>query len=302
MFNRLSFILIPIIFLSYKSQSQNKGILPLTGIHYFNEGIRAKNIEVKVDGSFLLNNRLPLNKSFEVLLELPSGFTEDKTKMIFAAAELTIVSLNGTVLSNTANVLMDNAARGFPAAGFKELIVKAMLLPGQLKTDPGCIIKIRFYDLKSKNQLRLEFPVAIARPGEAMQISKMLNDFKTATTLKVKSSGVKIKNIIVSVDTTIRVSPKMAYASLDMSSIEGTSLPEVLSGKESFWVFDADLNEIKMTDRQLKQVNSAMENNMVNYLSKIPFRLKTLNNKSFTVRFRWESTDKRKIIDVVMQQ
>ena len=94
----------------------------------------------------------------------------------------------------------------------------------------------------------------------------------------------------------------MAYTSLDSSGIEGSSISEVLTGKESFWVYDTDLNEIKITDKQLKQVGGSMENNMVNYLSKIPYRLKTMTGKLFFVRFRWESSDMRKIIDVVVMK
>ena len=91
----------------------------------------------------------------------------------------------------------------------------------------------------------------------------------------------------------------MAYASIDMTGITGSSLAEVLSGKESFWVYDQNLDEVKISDRQLKQVGAAMEENTVNYLSKIPFRLKTITGKTYIVRFRWESQDKKKIIDVV---
>ena len=280
--------------------SQNKGIYPFTGIRYFNEGIEGKNIEVRVDGSILLNNRLPVNKEFEIRLQLPTGFSEDKYNMIFAAAELNIISLKGMVLFKTANVFKDYEAKGFFARSFKEVIVKVIMKPELIKADPGCVINIRYYDLKSKKQLRVEFPVNIANPGEALQLSKTINDIKTMPAALARSSGIKIKNVDISIDTTIRVSPKMAYASLDISNIEGTSITEVLSGKESFWVYDTDLNEIKITDKQLKQVGGSMENNEVNYLSKIPYRLKTTTGKLFFVRFRWESSDKRKIIDVVL--
>ena len=300
MFHRISVLIISVFLLLTESHAQNNGILPLTGIRYFNEGIWGKNIDVRLDGSTLLNNRIPLNKEFEVRLQLPTGFVQDKTNMIFAAAELNIVSVKGVVLSKTPNVFKDNETRGFPANTFKEIIVKLMLKPELIKAEPACIIKLRYYDLKGKSQLRLEFPITIARPGEVLQLSKQVNDIKTTSASQGRSSGVTIKNIDVTVDTSIRVSPKMAYASLDISNIAGSSMTEVLSGKESFWVYDSDLNEIKITDKQLKQVGGAMENNMVNYLSKIPYRLKTATGKLYTVRFRWESTDKRKVIDVVV--
>ena len=301
MFKRFYIFLAAIFFLLNESAGQDKGILALTGARYFKEGAGAKTIDIKVDGSFLLSNRLPLNKEIEIRLQAPTGFTEDKTKVFFVAAELNIMSLKGTLLLKVPNVFKDNEAKGFAANNLKELIIKVPLRAEVIKTEPGCIIKLRFYDLKTKNQLRLELPVTIARPGEVVQVSKAVNEAKSDISSQAMSVGVKIKNILVTLDTSIRVSPKMAYNSLDMSGIEGTSIVEVLSGKESFWVYDNDLNEIKITDKQLKQVGGAMENNVVNYLSKIPFRLKTNTGKSYFVRFRWESSDKKKLIDVVVK-
>ena len=74
----------------------------------------------------------------------------------------------------------------------------------------------------------------------------------------------------VQVDTSIKVSPKMAYTSMDISNIEGSSLSEMFQGKETFWVYDSDLNEVKITDQLLKKVKGALENNTVNYTLKIP--------------------------------
>lgn len=294
------FLLLSILCLQYNGFAQTKGILPFTGMLFFSEGITAKNIDARIDGAMLTGNRIPLNKEFEIHLQSPAGFTEDKTKVIFAAVEMTIVSMKAVVLGKIANIYKDNETKGFPAATFKDAVVKIILKPELIKAEPGCIIKLRYYDLKGKNQLRLEFPVGIAKPGEALQLAKTVSDIKTSSQAQAKSSGLKIKSIDITIDTTIRVAPKMAYASLDISGIEGTSISEVLSGKESYWVYDSDLNEIKSGEKQLKQVGGAMETNVVNYLSKVPFRLKTVSNKSYFVRFRWESTDKRKIIDVVL--
>ena len=299
MLKRSCFLLISLFCLLNTGFAQSKGVLLLTGILFFNEGISAKSIDARVDGATLAGNRIPLNKEFEIHLLSPAGFTEDNTKTVFAAVEMNIVSLKGVLLGKVPNVFKENEAKGFPAAAFKDAVVKIILKPELLKTEPGCIIKLRYYDLKGKNQLRLEFPVTISKPGEALQASKTISEIKAGAGAQARSVGLKIKNIDISIDTTIRVSPKMAYASLDISNIEGTSISEVLSGKESYWVYDTDLNEIKSGEKQLKQVGGAIENNVVNYLSKIPFRLKTATGRSYIVRFRWESTDRRKVIDVV---
>jgi len=93
----------------------------------------------------------------------------------------------------------------------------------------------------------------------------------------------------------------MAYTSMDISSIVGSSIAGFFQGKEKFWVYDSDLNEVKITDILLKSVEGAMENNTMNCTLKIPYRLKSNYAKLFTVRYRWESADKNQVIDVVVK-
>ncbi len=162
------------------------------------------------------------------------------------------------------------------------------------------MIKLRFFDLKGTNQLRVEMPVAIARPTEVLALAKTLSNLNIDDGGEAVAFGLKMKKIQLKTDTAIRVNPKMAYSSIEMEKIEGSSSAEILSGKEYFWVYDDKLNEIKITDRLLKQVTGAMEDNIVDYMLKVPFRLKTITGKVFTVRFRWESPDKRKLIDIVV--
>ncbi len=42
-----------------------------------------------------------------------------------------------------------------------------------------------------------------------------------------------------------------------------------------------------------------MEGGNVNSTIKIPFRLKTDKTKGYTVRYRWESADKRQVMDII---
>ena len=288
------------LLLQNKSIAQNNGILPLTGLRYFKEGILVKNIDVKIDGGQLLSNRLPLNKEIVINLQQPTGFTEDQNKTTYAAAEFILVSPKGVILSKNPNLFLRNETTGFAVKDFKVLSIKFGITAEVMKSNPAGIIKIRLYDLKGKNQLRLEFPVSIARPGEALQISKSVKLIKSTEGTTGMINGLKAKNMLVFMDTTIKVSPKMAYTSLDISNIEGSSIAGIFQGKESFWVYDKDLNEIKISDILLKQVKGAMENDNVDYTLKIPFRLKTTKVKVYTVRFRWESPDKSQVIDVVV--
>jgi hypothetical protein len=297
MLKRSLFFLAGIFFISNTIIAQNNGLMPLSGLRYFKEGVYARSMTVKMDGGFLLSNRVPLNKEIEIAVQQPTGLTDDKGKW-FIGAELTITSLKGDVLSKNPNVYLANESTGF-AKNVKELSVKFGLTPLILKTNNACMIKLRFYDQRAKTQLRLEWLVTIANPNEAVLTSKTAMPIKGPEGTFSMITGLKAKDMVVSVDTTIRKSPKMAYTSLEISAVEGSSINGIFAGKESFWVYDQELNEVKITDILLKQVKGSMESNNVDYTLKIPYRLKALLGKTFVVRFRWESPDKSQVIDVV---
>lgn len=283
------------LFFTNQSIAQNNGIIPLTGIKYFKEGIGG-NIDVRVDGFLLLNNRIALNKEIEIRLQSPTGFT-DKNKLFYPAAEVIILTSKGEVLSKVSN-MMKESEKGFSTITYKDVVLKLALPPAVIKKESACTIKVRFYDLKSSKQLRIEFPVVINKSDESLLLSKTATQLKPSGSLAF-ANGVKIKSMKISVDTTIKVSPKMVYASVILEDIEGTSMNEILAGKESFWVYDNNMNEVKITDKLLKQVKGALEDNIVKYTVKIPFRLKS-NRDKYTVRFRWESRDIKKVIDVAV--
>ncbi len=281
------------------SLAQNNGILPFTGIQYFNEGLYARYAEIIIDGSTLMSNRIPANKEFTFKLQSPAGFTEDAAKKIYPAVEVIFFSNKKQQLAVIPNLFKESEKTGIATNSAKELPVKLTLKAQWLKNETECIIQLRYYDLKSKKQLRLLFPVSIATATEPLAISKFSNYIKTSDQSLGLSNVIKITQATVMVDTSIRVAPKNAYLSIEIPEITGTSVTEVLSGKNSFWVYDKNMNEVKIADKLLKKVGGAMEDNLVNMTVKIPFRLKTDTKQNYTVRYRWESTDRKKIIDIV---
>ena len=220
---------------------------------------------------------------------------------MFAGAEVIVLSARGEILMNNPNVFLRSYSNGFTAKDLQAFSIKFGIGTDLMKANPGGILKVRLYDLKGKNQLRLEIPVSFARPGEALQLSKNAKNIKSGTGVNGMINGLETTGLAVNVDTTIKVAPKMAYTSMDISNIEGSSLSEIFSGKESFWVYDSDLNEVKITDILLKKVKGALENNSVNCTLKIPYRLKSNIAKLYTVRYRWEGTNKSQVIDVVVK-
>ncbi len=289
------------LLLSNFSFAQKNGIIPLTGMKYFSEGIAADNIDLKVDGAQLLTNRLPLNREIEIRFQQPAGFTADNNRIMFAGAEVQVLSPKGELLMNNPNVCLKTYSSGFTAKDLNAFSIKFGIGTDLMKGNFGGTVKVRLYDLKGKNQLRLEMPASFARPGEPLLLSKSTKPIKSATSVHGVINGLEAKEMLVNVDTTIKVAPKMAYTSVDISNIEGSSLSEIFSGKENFWVYDSDLNEVKITDILLKKVKGALENNSVNCTLKIPYKLKTNSSKLYTVRYRWEGANKNQIIDVVVR-
>ena len=289
------------LLLANSSFAQKNGILPLTGMKFFNEGIAATSIDIKIDGAQLLSNRIPLNKEIEIRLLQPAGFATDNNKTMFAGAEVIVLSPRGEVLLKNPNVFLKSYSNGFYAKDLNNFSIKLGIGTDLMRGNFSGLLKVRLYDLKGKNQLRLEIPVSFAKPGEPLQVSKSAKNIKSNTGAYGMINGLQAKDMLVNVDTTIKVSPKMAYTSMDISNIEGSSLSEIFQGKESFWVYDSELNEVKITDILLKKVKGAMENNTVNCTLKIPYRLKSNYAKLYTVRYRWESADKSQVIDVVVK-
>jgi hypothetical protein len=126
---------------------------------------------------------------------------------------------------------------------------------------------------------------------------------KAIKTTGINANGyaafLKMNTAIIMVDTTIKVSPRMAYMSIDMHGINGCTLGEMMEGPTYFWITDKNGKEIKIGDKFLKRIKSTMETNEINYTAKIPFRIKTDIKNVYTVRFRWESKDRKKVIDIV---
>lgn len=286
-------------FIIGEANAQKNGILPLTGIRFFKGGIWARSIDIDVDGASLLSDRVPLNKEIEIKLQVPSGFVA-VSGSYFVGAEVIMLTAKGAIISKTPNVFAYNSATGFTGSAFREVVVKIGLRPEIIKLESTVLIQVRFFDLKSTNQLRLEFPVTISRLGEAIQVSKIAQFVKTSDASSAITNLLKMKTVDVMVDTSIRVNPKMSYISLDIPGIEGTSMDDVLSGTETFWVYDQNFNVVKTGDKLLKKVGGSVESSIVNYTLKIPYKLKTNTAAGYIIRFRWESKDRKKIFDIVV--
>jgi len=103
--------------------AQKKGMLPLTGLQYYEEGISTQSMAVKINGQQLYGNRIPLNQEIEFSFQQPLGISADKKKNYFLGAEYSLLSANGNVLLTNPNLLSVNEAKGFTAKDLKSIAV-----------------------------------------------------------------------------------------------------------------------------------------------------------------------------------
>jgi hypothetical protein len=300
MFKHLITLLVGYFLCSPFCTAQKKGMLPLTGLQYYEEGISAQAMAIKIGGQQLYGNRIPLNQEMEFSFQQPTGITADKKKIYFIGAEYSLVSAKGDVLLTNPNLLALNETKGFTAKDIKLIIVKFNIAEGLIQPNAKATIKLRLYDLKGKNQLRLEYPVSISYPRETIWLTKSTQTLKSPPGSMFMVTDIQPKSLSFFVDTAVKVEPKMAYMSLDILKIAGTDIVSMLQGKDQFWVYDSTYKEIKIKEILLKKVGGAMEGGNVNCTVKIPFRPKKSNPKGYIVRYRWESADKKQVMDIVV--
>jgi len=280
--------------------AQKKGMLPLTGLQYYEEGISAKSMAIMINGLQLYGNRIPLNQDIEFSFQQPSGITADKKKVYFIGAEYVLLSAKGDVLLTKPNLLALNETKGFTAKDIKALTVKLNIAEGLVQPNAKATIRLRLFDLKGKNQLRLEYPVSISYPREMTWLTKSVQTLKSPPGSIFMVADIQPKSLVFSVDTAVKSDPKMAYMNLDISKIGGTDVISMLQGKDYFWVYDSSYKEIKIKEILLKKVGGAMEGGNVNCTVKIPFRPKNGRPTGYIIRYRWESADKKQVMDVVV--
>jgi hypothetical protein len=280
--------------------AQKKGMLPITGIQFYNEGTWSNAIAVKINGEQVYGNRIPLNREIEISLQQPAGFVADKKKNVFIGAEYSLISSKGEVLRNIPNLLFQNEIKGFTAKELKLVILKFGIAEGVIQPNAKATVRIRVFDLKGKKQLTLNYPVSISYPKETVYLTKSVQTVKCPPGSLFMVNDIQPKGLAFFVDSDVKSDPKMDYMNLDISKIGGTDIVSMLQGKDYFWVYDSTFKEIKIKETLLKKVGGAMEGGNVNATIKIPFRPKTVSTKGYFVRYRWESADKRQVMDIVV--
>jgi hypothetical protein len=284
------------------STAQNTGMLPISSMRYFKEGLWAKSINTKMNGLQLMSNRIPPNNEIEINLLDLTGFTADKKKNIFPAASYCILSVKRDTLQQVKNILLEHEGIGFsPKDLLKGLSLKFSVKEGLIQPNSKGIVSLLLYDQKGKNKLRLEYPVNIAYPRENIyQIATAPVLLKSPPGTTAMAFGLTSKDIQFTIDTAVSYNPKMVYLHLEVTKLGGVDVISLLQGKETYWVYDTTYKEINIKDKVLKDAGGAMGTASVNCTIKIPFRLKTEIPRPYYIRYRWDGSDKTQALDIIM--
>lgn len=301
-------------------RAQNSGSFMGNNIRYYYEGISPKKVSVKVEGKDLKTNKVPLGKYVDFLIASPQGFLPDAHKKYFVGAEVLYINAAKKIIFQTKNIFSDFETKGFTKEALANMKISINLRPELVKNNNQLNILIRIYDLKSERKMRFIFDVDIiaaidnnskATTGQAInrttQTTETTNAAPAPQNHKIDASfvkanklnGLNIKSIEVSVDHSIRVAPNMAYLSIEMFGITGSSLPEITSGTCSFTVYNENNIPLLIKDKLLKKIKGSMEGDVVDFTVKIPFKVKNISEKKYKVMFVWSNSQKTKLIEII---
>ncbi|MBN8668516.1 MAG: hypothetical protein J0M30_13525 [Chitinophagales bacterium] len=292
-------IVLSLFFLSpFFSLAQEFGVLPFTGIRYFKEGLNATRIEVSLDGQTWTSNRLPIKTEFKIELKEPTGFKKDAEGRSYPGLEVLILGEKKDTLGYAPNMFGNQAGIGMDEFSLKSLKLN---LGFNEKTKAGdkCTLYITFFDLKGKGKLRMIFPVQIVESGIPLEQTSVTTGAQSFTGYEVIATGVTFGKPETYMDSLYF--PKSLYHSIRIPEIKSLTPEEGKGGKWQVWIYDEKGEEklpAKSIGHYVAQTNS-QEKDKVNILVTVPLAPQEPNNKKYLVRYRFESADGKKVIDLV---
>lgn len=106
---------------------------------------------------------------------------------------------------------------------------------------------------------------------------------KDGTLIYINNPHVKIASAVVNIDST--TSPKYILVNIELNAVTGSTFTEMLEASHLYQVADKNNKPIAFKDRVLKKCGGSLEDNLVNYTIKLPFKLKTDPEKVFNVSY-----------------
>jgi len=270
-----------------------QGVLPFTGLRYGENGISAKEIKVELDEATWTGNRLPINTKFEIQLVDPIGFLMED-EMYYPGVELMMTNPAGDTLGYVEDLFSGEEVNAFSDAELSKLSV-TLGFNEQSNFGDTCFIQVRFFDKKSTNDITLWFDVFIVDAELPLQQTSSTFGVTSYLGYKGIASGVEISSMSLEVDQGHQVHDIQV---LLIDPIIGLSMEEWYAGKSTIFVYDEQLIPSTFPiERCVISVQPADNGEGIAARIEIPVQV---GKTSAFNRFRWESIDGKKIVDVVI--
>lgn len=214
---------------------RNIHYLPFVSGKYEENGIKFSEIEISLEGYVWVSNKLPINKTFEVIMNEPTGFVVENG-ICYPGISLIIKNSKNDTLANVPNVYEDKTD-GFDLESLKSLTM-SLGFNEQSKVGDTLLLEIVFFDTKSDKKTKIDFSTIIVDSKLPLNNPSSSYSFKSYTGYKV-SSSMDIPNV------------KNEYTSINNEEYEILTLKEInieeknLSKmKTSLTVYDNQINII----------------------------------------------------------
>lgn len=293
----LSFLIL-ILLAPLFSFAQDWGVLPFTGIRYFNEGLKASKIELTLDDLTWTSNRIPVDKDFKLVLKEPTGFKKDAEGQAFPGLEVLILSATRDTVGYAPNLYEEGVG-----IGMNELALKSLKLtlgfPPPAKAGDRYTVYMNFFDQKGTGKLRMIFPVEIVSSSAPLDNSASISSIQSYTGYQAMATGVQHGKPETYLDSTYY--PKSLYHSIRFPDIQSLTPEEGRAGRYKVWLYDAKGEErtpVKAVGHYIAATNPR-DKDHVNILVQVPLAPDEAQNKKYLVRYRWESADGKKVVEMV---
>ena len=147
-------------------------ILPLTGFKVYSEGISYSDIEIRLEDSYWVSNRLPLEKSFEIKILKPTGFAANEG-YLEPGIEVCLTNMKADTLGYVSDMYGGKGEQLIPEDYFKSLKLSLALSEGLFPGDT-VLLYARFFDYLSENYLAVQNSLIVSSEKELPQTTSSL--------------------------------------------------------------------------------------------------------------------------------
>ncbi|ASS49250.1 MAG: hypothetical protein A3D31_04010 [Candidatus Fluviicola riflensis] len=279
------------VFASTLAVHAQLGVLPFTGMRYTEAGIHAEEINVDLAEETWTSNRLPINTEFEIQLEDPTGF-QLVEGLYHPGIEVLITNLKGDTMGYAENIFGEKSLEGFLDSELSKLSL-TLAFNEQSKAGDSCLLRARFFDLKSERSLTCWLDLVITDNETPLETTNSTFGMSSSNGYKGMASGAEISSMSMLYDN--ETHHRLDITNYFIDPIVGISQDEWLKGTFTFQVYDTLLipSAVPRDSYDVTYTVSPGEEQTQGKLQVSTILAVNL------VRLRWESEDKRKVIDVI---